>query len=768
MFLFDREKATKFCQSAIDWILLFLVFWLPLSFAFFHETLNVFVLDKATLLRVAAVIIAWLFLGKIFLAGKIKYRFSRCFFGLFILLAGSWLISASFSPIPAIGFWGNYERQLGFFTLISFWLFFLFLLFDIESFFSAKRYLLAMFFSSFLACVYGLMQFFGLDLIKWAETGRIFSTLGQPNFFGHWLILIIPFSVYGIIFLARRFSTRFLLVALLACQIFCLLFTYSRSAWLGLAAEIILALLVFLFRRGRKKTAGGLLILVLAGIIFASSLVTFSPRPAQLDYSLPSRLTSAFDFSQGSIKVRLNIWQAAVSEFRDESWGRKIFGYGPDSFSEIFARRYQSYWPLDERINTWPDRAHNVFGDIVLSFGLFGLAAFSLLFFYFLRLGRKFFKNAPKDDEFWLAIACLAALAGYFCNNLFNFSDIPEYLYFYLILGWLAFLFFRPQEEKELKIKLTVLSRLIIFIFFSIFAAVFILYFNLRPLWADHYLIRAAIRINYNCPAALNDVTRAVAWGGGNSLYYQGEYLAAGLICFDNLPKEDQASLINNMLFYLDSLPAEKNFSLAKYRAEVEALLAEKSDKIYSAAAEKDFAALALKYPRISSVYENWADFELKTGHNAEAIDIADKGLATLPLAVLARRGYFSHRPEIEDQEISYYIILGKAEEQKNNPDGAMVYYEKIIAINPGYPPVYKKIADIYYQRKDWDKALWYNEKGRLLSPKDLSWPLAIGLLYQEKGDSQSALEYFKKVLILDPANRSAQKFIDDLKMPVK
>ncbi|MDD5527502.1 MAG: O-antigen ligase family protein [Patescibacteria group bacterium] len=768
LYSFNREKIINFCQTAIDWIFLFLVFWIPLVFAFFHGTYNVFALDKVIIIRIFVSLAGLFFLAKIFLAGQLEYRYNRYFLVIFALLACSWLVSAIFAPIPAFSFWGNYERQNGFFTLIFYLLFFLLLIFNLQSLSIAKRFVYAMIFSSLLACGYGLIQFFGLDLIKWAETGRIFSTLGQPNFFAHWLILIIPFSVYALVFGARRVLTRSLIAILLAGQIFCLLLTYSRSAWLGLAAEIFLALLFFLFLKGRKKIAFGLLIFSIAAGIFASSFFSFSPRPAQLDYSLKSRLESVFDFSQGSIRARLNIWQYAASEIKEESSFRLFFGYGPDSLSDVFARHYQTSWPLDEKINTWPDRAHNVFLDIVLSFGLVGLAIYLVLFIYLAVLARRFFKTAMRDENYWLAAACVLALAGYFVNNLFNFSDIPEYLYFYLILGLLIFSLSRAAPRKEIKISLTVFSRAAIFISFFIFIAIFIFYFNLRPLLADRYFMRAVISINGDCPDALNDISKAIAWSGGNSLFYQGEYLAGGLLCFDKLPKNEQDQLKGNMLLYLESIPAENLFSFAKSKADVEALLAQGSDKAYVAAAEKDFTALAEKYPQISLVYEDWADFELKMGRNDAAIDIANQGLETLPLAAMASRGYFSHRPEIETQLISYYNLLGTAYAQKNEADSALSYYEKIVAVNSSYPQAYKKIADIYYQRKDLDKAIWYNKKGYQLAPQDYSWPLAIGLLYKEKGDSASAIDYFNQVLELNPGNQEAQSLLDGLKNKIK
>jgi O-antigen ligase len=763
--MIKREKLIIFCQSAVNWILLFLVFWLPISFAFFHEINNVFALNKVEYLRVFVSLAFLFFLAKFFLIGSLKNRFNVWLFVAFFLLAMSWLFSSFFAAIPAFAFWGNYERQEGFLTYIFYLLFFIILIFNLDSVAAAKRYLYAIFFSSLVVCLYGLTQFFHLDLIAWAETGRIFSTFGQPNFFGHFLILAIPFSVYGIVFMARRISTRVLLAILLLCQFFCLLFTYSRSAWLGLLAEIFFAVLIWLFLKGRKKIAIGLIILTIIFTGLAASQISFSPKSLQVGYSLPSRIESAFNFSQGSTKVRLNIWQASLDILKKQNLFHWFFGYGPDSLSEISAEHYRGNWALDDALDMWPDRAHDLFLDIVLSFGLTGLAAYFLIFIYFFRQSWRYLKTAPRNENFWLFLTCVLALIGYFFNNLLSFSDIPQYFYFFLILGILSFLLFNQQEERELKINLSVFSRAAIFISSFIFVGIFIFYFNVQPLLADNYFIRAIIYINNDsCASALNSGAKAIALGGGNSLFYQGEYLQLGLLCYNSLEKTEQQNVKNNLLFYLESLPVENYFTFAKYRANVEAILSANEDVDYSGPAEQDFSALALKYPEVSSVYEDWANYHLQVGDADEATDIANKGLSFLPLTEMAGRGYFSHREEIENQEIKFITILGLAQEQKNNFAFALDYYDKIISINPNYAPVYKNIADVYYQQKNFDKAIFYNKKGFQLSPKDSTWPFSLGLLYKEKGDASSSIDYFNQVLQLNPYNKQAYDNIKALK----
>lgn len=756
-----QDKALKFCSIAIQCLFLAIIIIVPSYFAFFHELYSTTVLGKVVIFRILVILAGLLYLVKIFLQGKFAYRFNRYFFGAVIFLAISLAISSIFSANPMFSWWGSYYRQQGFFSLIFYLVFFLVFSLNSESFSQIKRYISCLIFSSFLVCSYGFLQFFSLDPFSWQEpfsqTLRLFSSFGQPNFFGHFLVLTVPFSVYAFFFLTHRLLVRSLLLVIFFAQLLCLIFTISRSSWLAFGAELfVLALAFFWFKLGNKIKKFRLIFLfaglILAGCFFIGLTAKLSP-----DNFFITRLSSMANFKDGSVKMRLDIWQEAMAEIKTETLKRKILGYGPDSLSEIFARHYQSSWAADEKVDSWPDRAHNLIFEIILSNGFLGLIAYILFLLAIFKRAPFYFSTAPKDEKFWLAIFCLAALIGYFVNNLFSFSDTPQYLIFYFILGLLAYLFFAAENEKELIIKLRLPFRIFVVIFFFILGA-FLIFISLRSIAADHYLMKAKLADRNDCPEILNNDRKAFLLAPGNNSFYIQTYLSDSFYCLDRLADADsRQQLKENMLWVANSLPAEDAFTFLKYQANLAFVLASSSSDLYFKEADKYFKLLEAQYPSINQIYLDRAKMELKKGDYNEVIMVADKGIA-----LLSPHGNGLHQADINGRMVSYYYLIGKAYVAKEEIAKAQEYFLKILSLDPYYIVAYKEIADIYYQKGDLDKALWYNKKGYRLNPSDYNWPLAIGILYLEKGDKIKAVSYFKEVLALDSENTTAKKFISD------
>jgi hypothetical protein len=97
--------------------------------------------------------------------------------------------------------------------LLHYIVFFLIVILNLKNWQQIKRIIFAALSSSAIVCLYGFLQYADLDFVSWKKSavfqGRIFSSLGQPNFLGHWLIMVIPLSIYCLFFMLKGVISRF-------------------------------------------------------------------------------------------------------------------------------------------------------------------------------------------------------------------------------------------------------------------------------------------------------------------------------------------------------------------------------------------------------------------------------------------------------------------------------------------------------------------------------------------------------------------------------
>ena len=98
-------------------------------------------------------------------------------------------------------------------------------------------------FSSLIG-LYGMLQFLGYDLTITEMTGKVYATFRNPNYFGAYLVLMLPVSIFAYL----RTSRKIVLPAV-AILYFCLLCTNTRGSWLG----FLVSVLVFLYYSIRLK-----------------------------------------------------------------------------------------------------------------------------------------------------------------------------------------------------------------------------------------------------------------------------------------------------------------------------------------------------------------------------------------------------------------------------------------------------------------------------------------------------------------------------------
>lgn len=759
--MINKEKLAKFCGGAIEICLLAIIFFVPIYFAYFKQNFNIFDLSKIILFRFFLLAALIFFLAKILLERKIVFRINAKIFLFVLSLALSYFLSALFSIRPEQSFWGDPARAQGFYSLAGYLIFFLLLILNLRTERQFKRSLWAVAAAGLLVSLYGLAQRFDLDPLVWREsaarTQRIFSSLGQPNFLGQYLAMILPLTLaLGVTH--KNFLIRFFLFLLAATELAGLFFTYSRAAWLGFVFSIFVFCLLYLFFMGRKILAWSLLAASAVGFIGIIAFNLFIPnkpdlnRPAFFD-----RAKSMVYLNTDANKMRLIYWRTAWAGFSDFSWRQKIFGLGPETQMNFFAKYYRPQWGVYERINTLPDRAHNSFFDILLQFGLFGLAAIVTLYGFILIQALKAVLSRERvqgEREQRLAVAfLLSGLAAYFLSNLFGFPTTTASVYLYLFLGLLLYQMNRGMVERA--VDLPPLKPAISAVFFAATAAILGFFYysmDVKLFLADRFYIKEArAEADSDCKKILDNLG-AMADANPNLSYYRGKYVYHSLKCFEAVAEgEDRENLYRNISDQIGAIDRrEYTIYTEQEIARAFSYFGRYVDESYFDKADAIYRDLEEKYPYITTIYENRGKMFLWQKKYAAAVGEFKKGIAAAPATTdpLLNDG---HRQEIKFELYRLEMLLAEAYAREKNWAGALEHYGNAIEINPRNAELYKLVADIHFQQGALDKAIWHNKRGLALSPRDHNWPLNVALLYKQKGDRENALLYAKRAAALEP-----------------
>lgn len=778
-----KEKIVKICDLLIAYGFLAIVFFIPIIFDFTSLSYNRIDLYKIVIFRVILSLILLAYTARIFIGNKLSFKGGYKIFLLVSFLWFSFFISSLFSIQSNQSFWGNFGRQQGFYNFFHYGLFFVLLVLNVKEFKQIRRIIMAVVAAASLASLYGLSQYFNLDPLDKAgnflNNGRIFSSLGQPNFFGHYLILVLPLSFYALIFLAKHFWMRFFVGLAAAAQLVCLAFTYSRAAWLGFFGSMVFLPLAWLIFKRRKKAVLGLAGFLLIGLIAIIGLNAVKPAGQNrlYDVNIINRLKSIVDFSGGSNKMRLYYLAISLKEIRQAGPFRLFFGYGPETLKTVFIKYYRQDWGVYEAINSLPDRAHNWLFDQILALGFLGLAANLAFYMYLVHKAIKFLLARQKlDSDGWLAIFLFSALAAYFINNLFSFSLVTNYIYLFLILalGWLTINY--RGEEKKLNIKLTVFSKAIIWASLLAALAVFIWTNNINQARAEIYYMKALKSMKISaCPAVMSQMEKAVNLSPNND-YYQTNYVFLMLNCFPLIKdKAVQEQLRDNLLKTLESIKNKETYDILIIAARARTLFGLYLDKTYYQEAEKIYNGLIADFPYLTTAYEELGRQKMTQEDYLGAINIYKRALAILPPL---DHPYLDnqHRAQIASIAVRLNEGLGQAYfkiarppnppaggEGEKNYDLALAHYKRGLELEPYRATLYKNIADIYYVQGRLEQAIIWNQRGLTLNPADYNWPLALSLLYRDKKDLAKAKDYLNQALKLAPENAELKKYSEEL-----
>jgi putative inorganic carbon (HCO3(-)) transporter len=285
--------------------------------------------------------------------------------------------------------------------------------------------LLALLATAALESAYGVYQWIvGVEpLANWEDPEaldpltRVYGSLMNPNLLAGYLLPLFPLA--AAVGLTQRGPLRLVGLACAGLASLCIFFTYSRGAYLGLAASVAVLgglglSLAWPTLRQRRGLLAGLGATVLLGV----GLMAWRVLSSQ---ALLDRLASIFTLrGHSSNSFRVNVWHGVLQMVQD-NWAFGV-GVGNTAFRKMYSLYMVSGF---EALG-----AYNIFLEVLAEMGVLGLLAFLGLLATLVLTAWRTFRDGDHEAR-WLSAGVLAALAGT------------------LVMGMVDTVFYRPAVQLQ-------------------------------------------------------------------------------------------------------------------------------------------------------------------------------------------------------------------------------------------------------------------------------------------------------------------------------
>lgn len=227
--------------------------------------------------------------------------------------------------------------------------------------------------------------------------GRAFSTWANPNNFAEFLIIFFPFCFS---FAVTRKDIKWKTASLLALLIpfAALLFTYSRSGWLGFAVTVITFVILY-----NKKMLPAI---VIVGILMIPLLPS----------SIMDRIMTIGNLEDTSSSYRIDIWTGAIKMIKT-FWYSGV-GLGPGAFAEI-------YPSFAVKISAEAPHTHMLFMEVWAEMGIIGILSFAVFIICLVARGCTAAKKCENGKMKLYSISAASAMMGILTIG------FAEYVWFY-------------------------------------------------------------------------------------------------------------------------------------------------------------------------------------------------------------------------------------------------------------------------------------------------------------------------------------------------
>ncbi|MBU3901232.1 O-antigen ligase family protein [Patescibacteria group bacterium] len=372
--------------------------------------------------------------------------------------------------------WSNYERMAGVVSLFHY----LGFLFVAANIFKSAKDWYAFFDVSIIAGI--LQALFGLGQLAgiFASSGgvRIDGTIGNASFLAGYMLINALFA-FWLMIEKESFSWRVFYGLAIIINLVILYKTETRGAVVGLLAGLAAMGLFFIFARQKdlaqlplrspSRARNYIIGLFVAGLALSGAI--WLARESSFVKSSPTlhRVTH-INLTETTAQTRLLAWKMSLRGFLE----RPVFGWGPENYYIVFNKFYD---PQLYPVESWFDRAHNAYFDILVNTGLAGAVAY--LFAAALAGWSLWSAWRRAKIKYHTLVIFSAVLIAYAIQNFFVFDTQVTLLMISSILAFIVFLSF-PSEISQTGgqvIRPNIFFTLVIFLV-TLFSIYFI---NIKP-----------------------------------------------------------------------------------------------------------------------------------------------------------------------------------------------------------------------------------------------------------------------------------------------
>jgi putative inorganic carbon (HCO3(-)) transporter len=289
---------------------------------------------------------------------------------------------------------------------------------------SIIRYLLL---TSLFVTAFGIFQYYFITNMPstWIDKNlynnipnRAFSTMYNPNVLGSYLIIVISIAIAGFQCSAKKYN-RVLSTLILVVASLCMLLTYSRGAWLGLAISV---LIIFFFSKDKPYILS----------VLAMTLILAIP---EINIIL-SRINLDFLSNDSSNVYRRYLWTLALQMFSQNP----LLGTGLGSFGFSLPSHSTAGGYL-------VSHAHNIYLQLLAETGILGFTAFFGYILTAVYISFRVFRQSACQQTRCIALGAAGSIVGLLVHGT---VDATLYLPQLSVFVWILIAVMRNMGDAEL------------------------------------------------------------------------------------------------------------------------------------------------------------------------------------------------------------------------------------------------------------------------------------------------------------------------------